>query len=499
MGVFDAFDGPLGIASDAPEPKLLMYLGYIAILVVFVVQTVLSIVYWTRQVGASLQKKANRYIYVFQTPEYQLGNGPSASFRASGSVERWLIYLMLALFAFAFVAGARCVFVLRHRQPTSFALFFFTAALFLYAGLQVLIMVPGYWSASRSAQRQLLMRTLFNNAVFNSVSLDPSVLDALVSLGPSSALEAVAASVDQSGRVEGFADVAASADTPDGAAAATTTATNALTASMPTTAQLQDGALATEASAAAAVSQGADKAKELAASIQSSVGGVLSSVETSVWSAIGPGFARLYRGLYDFANGVSRETVIAPLSTSGRVDAWVGALVAMNLYAHVARNVPRDDPLFESVMAVFSADDYERRAVDYYSYFAFGEYNVIDNLAPSYRASVPADISALVLRRVHQRMAIINGLCDKATTGLVGGNDVYNAYMTTAFYSAATPLILALLVVLFLQRVRARVFECPPVDAPPASMGLGEMMFDMFTPVPPHFIPSAVNCASSAR
>lgn len=493
MGAFDAFDGALGVSSDAPAAKVLMYVSYIAIVVVLVTQTLMSVLFYGMQIGASLVKKANHYIYVFQTPEYELGNVPSVSLKASGSAERYLLFFIIAIFVGVLWASA--YFFLSMRSGASLQLQALVGFLLAYSAINVLVLVPGFYSSSGVAKRHLLMRTLFNNAVFNSISADTTFIEALSGLGPTAALM-VLGSAD-GGAMEGFVDASSSAAATAATAApadATQAASQVQKAAANSYDASSDAYVASEAAAASAMGQGANQVKALTSLVQASYTGVLARVDAFVQANFAPGFRKLQRALYDFVNGVSRDTVIAPLRPGSREDAWVGALVALNVYMHVSRNVPRDDPNFAAVMAVFSLDDYERRSVDYFSYLVFGSYNVVDNLAPSYRAFIPTDIQAGVLRRVHRRMTIINGLCDNASGGLLGANDVYNAYLTKLFYSTVLPVMFALVCYWFLGRMRSRVFVC----GPPPKMTASDALFDMFTPLPPDFLPSMCPAVQSS-
>lgn len=507
MGAFDALDAALGIEGDDPVAKMLMYVSFIAIAVILVVQTIMSMMYWGQQVGASLVKRANHFIYVFQTPEYELGNVPSVSLRASGSAQRWLIFLVIALYVAVFCATAYYFASLRSTEA-SLQFLGLIGFLVVHSAINTLVLVPGFWSASKKARHQLLMRTLFNNAVFNSVSADTAFIDALAGLGPTSALMTIES------QIEGFVDApsadsaaatAASAVTSDAAAAAYASApapadvaqasSQVQNASANASAAASDAFVAGEAAAASAISKGAGQAEALATLVRSSYSGIVARLDAVVRERLAPGFRKLQRALYDFVNGVSRDTVLEPLRTGSREDKWVGALIALNLYKHVSRNVPRDDPNYEAVMGVFSLDDYERRSTDYFSYLVFGTYNVIDNIAPAHRSFIPEDIQKGVLRRVHRRMTIINGLCDKASSGLVGANDVYNAYSKSMFFATLLPILFVLICYVFLKRIRSAVFECGPKE----NATFSDVFFDMFTPLPADFMPSMCPATATAR
>ena len=368
MGALDA-----ALGSPPPAHRLATYAVALALAVALLAQSALGVVQLARGGEERAELAAMRYVHIFQTPEHAASNVMTAKLARSGALERALLYALFLLFAGVIAAVAwTAVRVRRGDAPMPDAgLLLRLGAAALAASLYLAVMVPSYAAACKQAARARLMRTLFNNGVYNSL-LDgrPAFTAALVADGPTAALAALSPGKPAS----------PAAHAPAG----------------------HRGALAT----------------------------AVARVDAAAWRRAGPGFLKLYRAVVDWAAGVSRETVVQPTVARTDADAWVAALVTINVYHHVARNVPRQSPAYPDAMAVFAADDLTRRETDLFSYFVYGQYAVLDNRAPSYKALIPPALQGSVLRRVQQRMAILNGLCDKATGGVLQAADVYAGYAT---------------------------------------------------------------------
>jgi len=403
----------------------------IAILVVFLLQATMWLLSLSRMTYSSQVKRANHYLYVFQTPQYGRGNVPNASIKPSGIAERTLIFLILAVLI-AIVVLAIIYFVKSERESPFPAI---NGIILAYAILCFVVIVPCFTIASLQTRHQLFMRTLFNNALYNSLSDDPSFTSSITTSGPTAAINALNAAYAAAAAASASASAAASGSTP--------LTSNVASSSSSSTSFLRTLAASTasETTASNAVKQGAAQVSALGQALRNNTTTLLSRVKASVWAKLGPGFLRLYHGLRDFAYDIQRESILAPLTPDNPTDGWVSALITVNMYLHVVRNVPSDSPLYATVMAVFSPDDYTRRGVDYFSFFAYGTYNVVDNRAPAYRNLIPADIRDVVLHRVQQRMGIINGLAEKATGGTQSANDVYQHFVNAVFWTTTTPLV----------------------------------------------------------
>lgn len=380
----------LGVAPDDPFAAYCLYAVMAALAVACALGVAMIALGASVESNASLVLRANRYVHVFQNVKYVAGNVPTGTLRPSGLAERLIIYADFALYAAVLAVAVLFWTTVRSRPeplPGPFALAVMGVAL-AAAALFLLTMLPMYRSACARAAKHRLMRTLFNNAVFNSLLDMPAFAGAMMVEGPAAALAALAAATEEgtTGGVETFVD---------------------------------------EAQVRAALARGGDAAEAAVDAARAGFAAVLSRASAVAWKQVGPGFSRLYHAVADWATGVTRETVVDPLVPSTRANAWVSALVTLNVYDHLLRNVPRDSPLYQEAVAIFSRDDYERRGVDFYSFFVFGQYSVIENRASMHRDAIPEDLRAAVLRRVHTRMSIINGLCDKSSVGVLNASGVF--------------------------------------------------------------------------
>ena len=416
----------------------------ITVLLVFTLQSLMWVLGAVNAAHASLIQRANHCMYVFQTTPYTRSNTANFSLKPSGRGERALIILIM-LSLIAIIAVSVAYFAMGERELPYTAL---NCVFIAYGATCLAAVLLFYVAAARKIQQKLFMRTLFNNALYNSLSNDPTFSGALSLSGPTRALQAL-----------GVAYAAAAAAAAAVEATGGEAAPPSVEAAPPTEAATTlSKAFLSEKAASAAVSQGVEQTRALGASVRAGASSVMSRVSASVWARLGPGFARFYTRLRDFAADVHRESVLLPLGADDPIDGWVSALITVNLYLHVSRNVPRDTPLFPTVMAVFSNDDYTRRGVDYFSFFMYGEYNVIDNRASLYRTALPDAIREVVLRRVQQRMGIINGLAEKATGGTVEASDIYTRFTWSMLGATSLPLLGAYLMLL---RLRALLMEDP--------------------------------------
>ena len=403
----------LGVAPDDALTKRCLMAVAAALATAGLLSTTLMLLGLRESSNASLVQRANRYMHVFQNSSYVAGNVPSGTLRPAGRTERYVVYAYFAVYAALGTVAALFGWTVRSREAAlpGFASLLAMGMALAAAALLLLTMLPAYWSGCARAGQNTLMRTLFNNAVYNSLLDLRPFTTAMLTEGPGAALRALRAVTE--------------ADQP---AAVPFTLSSAVAGVQTALEQGVDTAVATassETSVQKALAQGGQAADAAITEARSEFAGVLSRASATAWKQVGPGFSKLYHAVADWTLGVSRESVVDPLQSSVRLDAWVSALITLNVYDHLIRNVPRNSPFFQEAAAIFTRNDYERWGVDFFSYFVFGQYSVIANRALAHRDEIPDDIRAQVLSRVNARMSIINGLCDRASVGILNAADVY--------------------------------------------------------------------------